>query len=55
MTFLFGPPPLTPPRKGEGKLPRALFSALEVPLPESPFPLWGGVRGGGIGAWRPQR
>jgi len=31
------PPPLTPPRKGEGELPRA----------KSPCPLRGGVRGGG--------
>ncbi len=31
------PPPLTPPHKGEGKLPPA----------KSPSPLWGGVRGGG--------
>ena len=31
------PPPLTPPHKGEGELPRAWF----------PSPLWGGVRGGG--------
>jgi dimethylglycine dehydrogenase len=34
------PPPLTPPHKGEGELPRA----------PSPSPLWGGVRGGGIAA-----
>ena len=32
-----GPPPLTPPHKGEGELPH----------PECPSPLWGGVRGGG--------
>jgi hypothetical protein len=42
MTNSFGryemlPPPLTPPHKGEGKLPHA----------KSPSPLWGGVRGGG--------
>jgi hypothetical protein len=34
------PPPLTPPHKEEGELPRA----------KSPSPLWGGVRGGGIDA-----
>ena len=33
------PPPLTPPHKGEGELPHA----------KSPSPLWGGVRGGGVG------
>jgi hypothetical protein len=33
----FVPPPLTPPLKGEGELPR----------PDSPSPLRGGVRGGG--------
>ena len=40
------PPPLTPPRKGEGG----------VTVSESPSPLRGGVRGGGIssGAPRPQ-
>src|SRR5690606_19994007 len=32
------PPPLAPPLKGEGKLPR----------PKSPSPLRGGTRGGGI-------
>jgi hypothetical protein len=31
------PPPLAPPLKGEGELPRA----------KSPCPFWGGVRGGG--------
>ncbi len=35
---MIAPPPLTPPHKGEG----------DVNLSESPSPLWGGVRGGGV-------
>ena len=35
---MYGPPPLTPPHKGEGIVNASGF----------PSPLWGGVRGGGI-------
>lgn len=45
------PPPLTPPRKGEGD-PEASMpgdtSGGKSATPKSPSPLWGGVRGGGI-------
>ncbi len=37
---LVRPPPLTPPRKGEGK----------AVARSSPSPLWGGARGGGRAA-----
>ena len=45
-----GPPPLTPPRKGEGVVHIALRTAADVPggrAAEFPSPLRGGVRGGG--------
>jgi cobalt-precorrin 5A hydrolase len=44
------PPPLTPPHKGEGDHAGALAKTSEIgarETPESPSPLWGGVRGGG--------
>ena len=50
------PPPLTPPHKGEGDsepetLGRTGSSGGEALT--TPSPLWGGVRGGGIGPQRP--
>lgn len=48
------PPPSIPPHKGEGDvMRRAKFLPIHVPAwakrdgPESPSPLWGGIKGGG--------
>ncbi|WP_421925962.1 GcvT family protein [Neoaquamicrobium sediminum] len=47
------PPPLTPPHKGEGDVGVAPSTGVRMPsagASDSPSPLWGGVRGGGISA-----
>jgi hypothetical protein len=51
-----GPPPLTPPLKGEGVVNAAsslATNAIGANASESPSPLWGGVRGGGETARSP--
>jgi len=42
------PPPLTPPRKGEGDIDLAALRSVGATLSPSPSPLRGGVRGGGV-------
>ena len=57
----FIPPPLTPPHKGEGdtvgaSVPRTgNVAPLDAGVAESPSPLWGGVRGGGMRAEIPTK